>query len=484
MPSNLPTAAWLILVVFSGCVTDPLQNASRSSVATQAPSGLPATEMPTPTTRLVAYKQKDTFSHDHDELIPSPMVAEEQLSVLSLEALEGLALSSNPTLVQSTAQVRAARGGAYQAGLLPNPVVGYTSDQLGVNGTAGEFQGGFVSQEIVTGGKLRLSRQKWCQRARIAEINRSAQHDRVLNDVRIHFYQTLAAQQLVDIHTQLVTNAEDNVQTHQEMLNLGQTSQPGLLQAEVDLQRIRLDLQAAENDLEQSWRNLAAMVGTPQLQYSTLSGTLDTLNGPLDWDSALNQLLENSPELTAAWEKIRHDEITVRRERVEPIPNILVNVSVGHNYETGDTVTGVTAGIPLPIFDKNRGTIQQATADLNRSRADVKRLELALSTQLAAEFRNYQTAWQQIQAYQNEMLPKAKKANDLLHESYLARRAAWPDVLMAQRIYLGLQTEYISSLMAYRETDISIRGLLLTGGLNEPPAPVSGGHIDAVPKPR
>ena len=174
----------------------------------------------------------------------------------------------------------------------------------------------------------------------------------------------------------------------------------------------------------------------------------------------------------------------VRRERVEPIPNILIDVNVGHNYETGDTVTGVTAGIPLPIFDRNRGTIQQATADLNQSRADAKRLELALSTRLATQYRNYQTAWQYIRAYQDEMLPKAKKANDLLHEGYKARRAAWPDVLVAQRIYLDLQTQYISSLMTYRETDIAIRGLLLTGGLSKPPAPVGGGHIDAVPKPR
>jgi len=470
----------LTLIVLSGCALRPPVNASHSKVVNR----LPATEIAAPTTRLVAHQQGVASFNEYAIPASSPIFPREQRTTWSLKALEEVAMSSNPTLVQAAAQVRAARGGAYQAGLFPNPVIGYTSDQLGVNGTAGEFQGGFVSQEIVTGGKLRLSRQKWAQRARIAEINRSAQYERVLNDVRVHFYKTLASQQLVGIHTQLVANAEDNVQTHREMLNLGQTNLPGLLQAELDLQRDRLNLQEAENDLEQAWRSLAAMVGTPQLSRSTLQGSLASLNDPLDWDSALSRLLEKSPELIAAWEKIRHDEITVRRERVEPIPNILVDVSVGHNYETGDTVTGVTAGIPLPIFDKNRGTIQQATADLSRSRADARRLELALSTQLAAQFRNYQTAWQHVQVYQSEMLPKAKQANDLLHEGYKARRAAWPDVLIAQRIYLDLQAQYINSLMAYRETDISIRGLLLTGGLSEPPAPVSGGHIDAVPKPR
>ena len=61
--------------------------------------------------------------------------------------------------------------------MLPfNPVIGYTSEQIGVNGTVGETQGGFVSQEFVTGGKLRLSRAKWAQRAQIAATISQALH--------------------------------------------------------------------------------------------------------------------------------------------------------------------------------------------------------------------------------------------------------------------------------------------------------------------
>ncbi|MDA0991717.1 MAG: TolC family protein [Verrucomicrobia bacterium] len=222
----------------------------------------------------------------------------------------------------------------------------------------------------------------------------------------------------------------------------------------------------------------------PELQESQLSGSLEWDNKPVEWQDAIHQLLENSPELIAAWEKVRHDEITVQRERAEPIPNVTVSASVGRNFESGDTVTAVTAGIPLPIFDKNRGTVQQALADLNRSRANVKRLELELSTRLAAQYRNYRTAWQHVAAYRSQMLPKSKKAFDLLHASYQARRTAWPDVLMAQRMYLDLQLQYVNQLVTYRETDIAIRGMLLSGGLAEPPAPIGGGHIDAIPKPR
>ncbi|MBL4883973.1 MAG: TolC family protein [Planctomycetaceae bacterium] len=403
---------------------------------------------------------------------------------VSLDDLEAMAMANNPTLVQANAQIRAARGGSYQAGRWFNPVVGYTSDQIGVNGTAGELQGGFVSQEFVTGGKLRLSRQKWAQRARIAETNLTAQHGRVLNDVRVFFYRALAAQQHVQVQQRILDNVKDHVLTRKEMLNLGQANQASMLQAEVDLQRSQLNLQGAENDLHQAWQNLVAMVGMPELQKARLSGSLEADTEPLEWQTAIHQLLENSPELIAAWEKVRHDEITVQRERVEPIPNLMISANVGRNFETGDAVTGVTVGFALPIFDRNRGTVQQARADLSRSRANVKRLELELSMRLAAQHRNYQTAWQHVQVYRSGMLPKSKKAYELLHESYKARRAAWPDVLAAQRMYLDLQLQYINQLVSYRESDVAIRGMLLSGGLVEPPAPISGGHIDAVPKPR
>src|SRR5262245_4003585 len=46
-------------------------------------------------------------------------------SVLRLEDLERMALAKNPTLSQAQASIRAADGRQIQAGLYPNPLVGY-----------------------------------------------------------------------------------------------------------------------------------------------------------------------------------------------------------------------------------------------------------------------------------------------------------------------------------------------------------------------
>lgn len=403
---------------------------------------------------------------------------------LTLRSAQATALANNPTIVQALAQVDAAKGAAFQAGLRPNPNVGYVAEQIGVNGTAGELQGGFISQEIVRGNKLALSKSKYCQRVQIAETNLLAQQIRVRNDVAMRFYHALAAQDMLQIHRRVVTTAADNVQTHKEMLNLGQLGEAEVLQAEVEMHREQLKLRTAENDLDQSWRDLMAFIGKPDNQMMPLIGSLDLVESPLDWQTAIGQLISSSPQLVAAHQKIRHDQIAVQRERVEPIPNLTVDVTVGRNTEVGQTVAGVSVGLPLPVFNRNQGTVRQAQADLWRSHAEVKRLELELRSELAKQYRDYTSAWQKIQEYQQSMLPKSREAINKLEEMYKARRAPWLSVLSAKRMLLDLELEHVNNKLDYLNADVAIRGQLLMGGLTEPDGPISGGHIDAVAQPR
>ena len=500
MNPKLVTTVLLLAIACSGCATSPVRSTSCADCgtigATRRPVKAPnspdsnqesvsrTTEIPTARAQVIGHQEEVPRPHAHAEPTSPPVVRTDEQAALTLEHLEAMAMENNPTLIQANAQVLGERGAAYQAGLPFNPVFGYVGEQIGVNGTAGELQGGYVSQEIVTGGKLRLSRAKWAQRAQIAATNAQAQQQRVLNDVQTQFYRTLAAQRIVENQRKLVANGEDNVQTHREMLNLGQTTASAVLQAEVELQRDRLKLKDAENDIQLAWRTLVALAGVPHLAPTTLQDILTTTHEPLDYDSALGQLLSNSPELAAAWQKIRHDELQLSRERVEPIPNILVNATVGRNVEAGDTVAGVSIGLPIPLFDRNQGTIQQAQADLTRAHAEARRLELELQTRLAAEYRTYVSAWQRVAEYQATMLPKAEEASELLRKSYEDRRAPWVDVLAAQRLHTTLEVEYVDSLRMYHEADIAIRGMLLSGGLTEAPAAIGGGHIDATPKPR
>src|SRR5437899_13089021 len=122
--------------------------------------------------------------HEH-RTSPTPPSGSQAPAALSLGDLEQMALQGNPTLTQAAAAIDASRGKALQAGLYPNPSIGYVGEQIGIAGTAGELQGAFVQQTIVTAGKLRLSRAKYNQTAYEAETRAVGQQYRIRNGLQL-----------------------------------------------------------------------------------------------------------------------------------------------------------------------------------------------------------------------------------------------------------------------------------------------------------
>jgi cobalt-zinc-cadmium efflux system outer membrane protein len=309
---------------------------------------------------------------------------------LNLPALEQIALQWNPTLVQAGAQVRISRGKALQAGLHPNPEIGYAAEQIGVEGTAGEFQGMFVEQQIITGDKLQLSRAKFIQEARQAELQVLAQRYRVVLGVRSAYYNTLARQRRLQLRERLYQNSQEVTRTVEELVNTGQANRADLLQAQLELQRASANRQMAQRRYQGAWEELAAIIGEPDLPPSSLLDQLDFDGAErIDRETALVNLLTCSPELRFVEEEVRRDRIAVTRERAEPIPNVTLRAETGYNVEAGDTMAGVEFGLRVPLWDKNQGTIQQARAELTRAQAEVDRVDLMLRRKFAEAFADY-----------------------------------------------------------------------------------------------
>lgn len=406
-------------------------------------------------------------------------------SVLTLGALEQMALAYNPTLVQAGAQIQISRGQAFQAGLRLNPQIGYVADQIGAAGTAGELHGIFVEQEIVTGHKLQLSRAKYMQEAREAELLAMVQQYRVLYSVRVAYYELLIRQKRRDIRAELHTNATEAATTVKELVNVGQANLPDNLQAQVESQKAKAELQRAEREYQAAWDQLAAFVGLPELPQKSVDGKLDFDNAErIDRDAAITNLLACSPMLRAAEAEAARDRIAVERERVEPIPNLTVRAETGYNFETDNTVAGLQLGLRLPVFDKNQGTVAAAQGELMRAEAEVRRLELKLRQRFAQSFAEYDSAVVMAKTYHDEILPKAKDAYRLYFDSFQKQRAAWPQVLDSQRQYFQLYESYLDNLLEARRAEAEIATFFVGEGLDQPSAPTPEGHRDTTPKPR
>jgi cobalt-zinc-cadmium efflux system outer membrane protein len=402
---------------------------------------------------------------------------------LRLEELEQMALKNNPTLAQAEAEIRAAAGRKQQAGLYPNPTIGFDADEVsgGPVIRGGQVPGFFVQQDIVLGGKLGLSRRVFEQERRQSEVERDEQRLRVLNSVRLFFFQALAAQRTVELDRQLLQVTRDAVETSKQLLNVGQADEPDVLQSQVEAQRQEIALIAAEQNLQRASRSLAASIGRPDLQPARLEGNLEEV--PLvDTEQWLESMLRDSPAVKIAELGVARAEAVLARARRQPIPDLQLRGGLRRNRELLEA-TGrpiglqgfAEVGVQVPIFNRNQGNVQAAQADLERAKQEVRRVKLLLRERSASFSQSYLTARAAAERYRTQMIPWATEAYQLYLKKYQNMQAAYPQVLVSQRTLFQLQTDYITALEIVWTNSVALRGFLLTDGLEAPAKP---GELD------
>ena len=384
---------------------------------------------------------------------------------LTLDHFEKLALTHNPTIGGAGALVMQQQGVLKQAGLYPNPTVGYVRSDPDRSGQS-QTQGVFVSQDIVTGGKLQLARSAARLEVEQSTWQLEAQQTRVINDVRIRFYETLGAQHAVLAALDLEKIAAEGVKIADQLLAAKVGTRPDLLQAEIQLSVVRASLRDSRLRHDSAWRQLAAVVGVQGMQPARLSGDLEGEMPSLEWDTLVQHLLANSPLLKAQQAQISAAEYEVKLARVQVVPNI--NLQVVAQRDSTDKFSSVSTfvGLPIPIFNRNQGNILTAEGRLLQQRKEHERIQLALVDQLAGSYRQYQSLRNQAQQLKKEILPRAKENLDLTVQGYKIGRFDFSRVLTARQLYFQSNLTYIDSLTEFRKTAIEIAGLQLTGGLN------------------
>jgi cobalt-zinc-cadmium efflux system outer membrane protein len=140
---------------------------------------------------------------------------------ITLEQLEQLALQNSPTSAAAVAGIDAARERTRQAGAFPNPVVGYSGEEIktGDLDRRGEH-GFFVEQTIPLGGKLGLSRNVFQKTIDQAEALRDLQRLRILSSVRQAYYSVLVAERRIEVQERLAAIASEAVGVTAQLFNV------------------------------------------------------------------------------------------------------------------------------------------------------------------------------------------------------------------------------------------------------------------------
>jgi len=404
--------------------------------------------------------------------VPDLLQAAKAVPATSLDEFEASALKNNPTLKQAEAITAVSAGLARQTGLWPNPSVGYQGEQIRGGSFGGGEQGGFVQQDIVLGGKLGLRRNVLEQQRKADEIGVQEQQLSVRGAVKVQFYSALARLRIVEVQRRLLDTAMDAATTAHQLTNVGQADAPDVLQAEVEAEQAKLDFVKAQREYIQAYENLAALAGEPDLPLSLLKG--DLYHPPLiDTERYLDDLLENSPSLRRAQREAVRTDAALARDKREVVPDLSLRAGVQQNQELlqpsmhrAGVQSFATAGIQIPLFNRNQGNIQAAKAEAEHGRQEVERIRLQLVETARPLLQQYLISQLEEERYRTQLIPRAQRAYELYLGKYRTMAAAYPEVIVSQRTLFQLEHGYAQTLAELWTVAVRLQSYLLADGMS------------------
>ena len=422
-------------------------------------------------------QEPENPEHKTGSNLPAPELLKDVATrtPMALADLETLADRNNPTLKQANAFVRRSQEQARQAGLYPNPSVGYQGEQIRGGSYGGGEQGGFVQQTVVLGGKLGLRRNIYEQQKQADQIGVDEQTYRVHGDVQQAFYDALTAQANVQLRQRLLGVALDAVETVHQLANVGQADAPDILQTEVETEQAKVDYATAQRQYLQAFRTLAALAGKGDLPVSPLQGDLEKAPD-LNAEQMVDFIVADSPTVKRSQQEAAIAEARLKDAKRESVPDLQLRAGEQYNGEhvsedpnkAAGAQSFASAGVNIPLWNRNQGNVEAAKAEIKRANQDVLREQLSLRQQAAPLAQSYASAKFEAERYKTQLIPRAARAYELYLKKYQNMAQAYPQVLVSQRTLFQLQISYVMALHDVWRSAIALQNYTLSGGLQTP----------------
>lgn len=245
--------------------------------------------------------------------------------------------------------------------------------------------------------------------------------------------------------------------------------------AGIELARVERERWRVEGDAGRAHAELGYLLGLEPEEtrpMSSLAEALPALEQGLLPGQDLTALARERSEVTAARARVTAQEAEASLLRAERGPDLVL--SVGREREGGtDRLTRFEAVVSIPLFRRNRGEIQSAMAELDRTRASLTLATRAAERDLARAEAGKRASEGALAAVRERMTDRAEENLGLAASSYDAGKIGLLDLILVRRAALeGLGT-LVDSRLEYGQALIEIRravGLPLPGA-EAAPAP-------------
>ncbi|MBX8846541.1 TolC family protein [Sphingomonas melonis] len=371
-----------------------------------------------------------------------------------------------PRVTALEADVARARGLAEQARARPNPSINVYAenfagdlDRNARNQQQTTFQ---IDQPIELGGK---------RSARIAAGEAGIVAAQARNrDGRLVYATELARAYVgVEIADRRIALAEDEVEeatadlkVARALVGAGKEARLRQVQAETELNTLQADLENARALKTVALARLSALAGSPTRFTGVSESLLDRLDakptiGPIDPMQATTVRVAEAERDAAA------RAVTVQQRLA--IPNVTAQLGVRQLRVASGPAVVAGVSVPLPFFDRNRGNIAAARADLQgaEARAAAARLEAEAGTRAGLAL--VEAADARAAAAQRTMAT-AEEGYRLARIAYEAGKSPLIELLAARHnlgVARGVILDAASARLDARANLARLQGLTITG---------------------
>ncbi len=375
--------------------------------------------------------------------------------VLTLETATEQFLRRNLALEAARLEVGVAGTERISARLFPRPGLTVSAENLRVSGPTqfnNLYEIGLTVAQPIELGNRRERRAELAERTvAVAEMQLTEVLRRRLFELRRTYYETILARTVLNIERENRDNFAELVRFNTARFEEGYIAEGELIR--VRLERVKYDSAIAQATLamRQSKIRLLEQLGETQFERA---GTLDvtgTLEGrvvTLDLEQLRQSALSNRPDIKVAEAEVARAESSFRLERSRAKGEITPFVGYRKVGRDNTVLAGVT--VPLPFGNRNQGGVARADAEQRVAETSLRFVRNRAMAEVESAYRAYETAREQVKAYETGFLSQADESRDIQLAAYREGAAELVALLDAQRTRSEVRTNYYRALFDYQ----------------------------------
>jgi cobalt-zinc-cadmium efflux system outer membrane protein len=247
-------------------------------------------------------------------------------------------------------------------------------------------------------------------------------------------------------------------------VRVGEKGRLELTRAEAELARANFILRSAQIQLANSIAGLRVAIAAPADKDLDPQGSLESQIQLQPLPELREAVLSNHPVIEQARTDVQEAEATLKHQRSLRLPQPVLYGEYEHQPDLTFWRAGVT--IPLPLWDRRRGQIQEAKASIRESMAIQDEKQLEILSALERTYEQYQLADQQVKSLQAGSLHEAESAVDAAQSAYHFGERGIVEVLDAQRVLQGVRSDLLDAQYARQSAliDLEELGAITPGG--------------------